>query len=100
MKKLLSALLFAALPATPVFAQTCTPGTYAAPDGDFVVLVKSQAVPAPGLRYLFRDGRRGASSDAAAPFVCGSDSVMVNGKAWKPVAFRETPATFDSVATK
>lgn len=100
MKKLLSTLLLAALPATPAFAQLCTPGTYAAPDGDFVVLVKSPAVPAPGLRYLFRDGRRGASSDAGVPFVCGSDSVTVNGKAWKPVAFRETPATFDSVATK
>jgi len=100
MKKLLSAVLFAALPVTPAFAQTCTPGTYAAPDGDFVVMVKSPAVPAPGLRYLFRDGRRGASSDAAAPFVCGPDSVTVNGKMWKPVAFRETPATFDSFATK
>lgn len=100
MKTLLGTLLLAALPATPVFAQTCTPGTYAAPDGDFIVLVKSPSTPAPALRYLFRDGRRGASSDAAAPFMCGSDSVMVDGKAWKPIAFRETPATFDSVATK
>ena len=41
MKHLLGgiALLFA-LPATPVSAQTvCAPGTYAASDGDFVVLV-------------------------------------------------------------
>ena len=100
MKTLLGTFLLAALPATPAFAQTCTPGTYAAPDGDFVVLVKSPAVPAPGLRYLFRDGRRGASSDAGVPFACGPDTVTVNGKVWKPVAFRETPATFDSVATK
>ena len=37
-------LLLATLPAAPAFAQTaCTSGTYAAPDGDFVVLVKSPA---------------------------------------------------------
>lgn len=53
MKTLLGALLLAALPATPAFARACTPGTYKAPDGDFVVLVKSPAVPAPGLRYLW-----------------------------------------------
>ncbi|MBL0916152.1 MAG: alpha/beta fold hydrolase [Sphingopyxis sp.] len=100
MKTLLGALLLVALPTTPAFAQACTPGTYKAPDGDFIVLVKSPAVPAPWLRYLFRDGRRGATSDAAAPFACGPANVTVNGKAWQPVAFREAPATFDSVGTK
>ena len=100
MKILLGALLLAAIPATPAFAQACTPGTYASPDGDFVVLGKSPAVPAPGLRYLFRDGRRGATSDTATPFTCGSDTLTVKGEAWKPIAFRETPTTFDSVATK
>lgn len=102
MKHLLGgiALLFA-LPATPVSAQTvCSPGTYAASDGDFVVLVKSPAVAAPGLRYLFRDGRRGATTDAAAPLTCGTGDVVVGGKHWTPIAFRETPATFDSVGTK
>ena len=102
MKHLLGgiALLFA-LPATPVSAQTvCAPGTYAASDGDFVVLVKSPAVAAPGLRYLFRDGRRGATTDAAAPLTCGIGDVVVGGKHWTPIAFRETPATFDSVGTK
>lgn len=94
-------LLFAALPAVPAFAQTgCQPGTYAAPDGDFVVLVKSPAVAAPALRYQFRDGRRGATSDAAAPLACGAGDITVNGKAWKPIIFRETPATFDSAGTK
>ena len=76
------------------------PGTYGGPDGDFVVLVQAPAVPAPALRYLFRDGRRGATSDAAVPLACGADEVTVDGKAWKPIAFRETPATFDSVGTK
>lgn len=102
MKHFLGTLfLLATLPAAPALAQTaCTPGTYAAPDGDFVVLVKSPAVAAPGLRYLFRDGRRGATSDAVVPLTCGTNDVTVKGKAWTPVAFRETSATFDSVGTK
>lgn len=102
MKNLISTLLLlATLPATPVFAQTaCQPGTYAALDGDFVVLVKTPAVPDPALRYLFRDGRRGATSDAGVPLTCGTDDVAVGGKRWARIAFRETPATFDSVGTK
>lgn len=103
MKQLAASLLLASatLSAAPAVAQTaCQPGTYATPDGDFVVLVQSPAVPAPGLRYLFRDGRRGATSDSGAPLACGAGDVSVNGKAWKPIAFRETPATFDSVGTK
>ncbi len=94
-------LLLAALSGAPVSAQTaCQPGTYAVPDGDFVVLAKVPTIAAPGLRYLFRDGRRGATSEANAPLTCGADQVTVKGKAWKPIAFRETPASFDSVGTK
>ena len=102
MKHLISTLLLlATLPAAPAFAQTtCTPGTYAAPEGDFVVLVKSPAVAAPGLRYLFRDGRRGATTDAGVPLICGTGNVTVGDKRWAPIAFREIPATFDSVGTK
>lgn len=102
MKHLLGTLcLLATLPAAPALAQTaCTPGTYAAPDGDFVVLVKSPAVAAPGLRYLFRDGRRGATTDAGVPLACGTGDVAVGGKRWTPVALRETQATFDSDGTK
>jgi pimeloyl-ACP methyl ester carboxylesterase len=102
MKHLLGGIaLLLALPATPALAQVaCTPGTYAAPDGDFVVLVKSPAVAAPGLRYLFRDGRRGATTDAGVPLACGTGDVTVGGKTWTPIAFRETPTTFDSVGTK
>lgn len=94
-------LLLAALPGAPAFAQAaCQPGTYAAPDGDFVVLAKLPSIPAPGLRYLFRDGRRGATSDPDAPLACDAGQVNVKGAAWQPVAFRETPASFDSVGTK
>jgi pimeloyl-ACP methyl ester carboxylesterase len=93
--------LLATLPAAPAVAQTaCTPGTYAAPDGDFVVLVKSPAVAAPGLRYLFRDGRRGATTDAGVPLTCGTGDVAVGATRWAPVVFRETQATFDSVGAK
>ncbi|MEK8034856.1 alpha/beta hydrolase [Ideonella sp. DXS29W] len=84
----------------PAFAQTaCGPGAYAAPDGDFVVLVASPAVPAPALRYLFRDGRRGATSDPAAPLACVAGEVRVQGRAWQRTVFRETPATFHSAGT-
>lgn len=102
MKHLLgAAALLSALASAPAVAQTaCAPGTYVAPDGDFVVIVKSPAVAAPGLRYLFRDGRRGATTDAGVPLLCGAGDVTVGGKAWAPIAFRETPATFDSVGTK
>ncbi len=96
------ALAFLALfPSVPALAQpVCHPATYAAPDGDFVVLAPSPAVAAPALRYQFRDGRRGATSDSAAPLRCGATSIDVQGQAWKPIAFRETPATFDSVGTR
>lgn len=93
--------LLALLPAAPAVAQTaCQPGTYASPDGDFVVLAPSPAVAAPALRYQFRDGRRGATSDASVPLGCGADGISVDGKLWTPIAFRETPATFDSAGTQ
>ena len=101
MKRLATALAFlVTLVSAPAVAQTaCQHGTYAAPDGDFVVLVPLPSIPAPGLRYLFRDGRRGATSDASAPLACGTGKVNVQGRTWKPIAFRETPTTFDSVGS-
>ena len=86
---------------SPAAAQSaCAPGTYAAADGDFVVLAPVPSIPAPGLRYLFRDGRRGATSEAAAPLACRDGMVEEQGARWKRIAFRETPASFDSVDTK
>lgn len=93
--------LLAAAAAAPASAQTdCRPGTYRAADGDFVVLVPSPVVPAPSLRYQFRDGRRGTTNQAEAPLTCQAETVSVGGKAWPRVAFRETPVTFDSLETK
>lgn len=102
MKRIATALaLLVTFVSAPAVAQTaCQPGTYAAPDGDFVVLVPLPSIPAAGLRYLFRDGRRGATSDAGAPLACGTGEVDVQGRTWKPIAFRETPTTFDSVGSK
>src|SRR3546814_14544468 len=94
-------LLLAALPGAPAFAQAaCQPGTYAAPDGDFVVLAKSPAVAAPAVRYQFRDGRRGATSDADLPLTCGAADISVTGEGWKPIAFRETHASFETGGPK
>lgn len=102
MKSIIAGIvLFAALAASPAAARTdCQPGTYRARDGNFVVLVSSHAPATPGIRYLFRDGRRGAASDAGAPLACDADAVVVDGKAWPRIAFRETPVTFDSLQTK
>lgn len=86
---------------SPAGAQSaCAPGTYAAADGDFVVLAPVPSIPAPGLRYLFRDGRRGATSEAAPPLACHDGLVEVQGARWNRIAFRETPARFDSVGTR
>lgn len=100
MKALLKSLSLLVALVPPALAQTsCKSGTYVAPDGDFVVLVKSPSVAAPALRYQFRDGWRGATSDTGAPLACGVGEVSVASRTWKPIAFRETPVTFDSVGT-
>lgn len=86
----------------PASAQqpACTAGTYAAADGDFVVLAPVPSIPAPGLRYLFRDGRRGATSEANAPLACADGAVTIGTARWQRIVFRETPASFESVGTK
>ncbi|WP_374525132.1 alpha/beta hydrolase family protein [Sphingopyxis sp.] len=101
MKILTAGIALLAAVAAPASAQNdCKAGTYRAADGDFVVLVPSPVVPAPGLRYQFRDGRRGATNEAGAPLTCQAETVSVKGKAWPKIAFRETPVTFDSLQTK
>jgi uncharacterized protein len=94
------AVALAAIASRAAAQPACAPGTYAADDGDFVVLAPVPSIPAPGLRYLFRDGRRGATSEAAAPLACREGRVEVRGARWNRIAFRETPASFDSVGTR
>ncbi len=101
MKSLFLGFTLAFASAQPTLANPpCEVGTYRADDGDFVVLGQSRWIEARGLRYQFRDGRRGATTDAGAPLTCGTDAVTVDGARWQRVAFRETPATFDSVGTR
>lgn len=100
----LLAFALAATFAQPALAQeSCQPGAYRSADGDFVALAKSAINPAGGLRYLFRDGRRGATGDADAPLDCTAEAVRIGkgaaAKTWARVAFRETPATFDSAGS-
>lgn len=94
------ALAFATLSSPAAAEPACTPGTYAAASGDFVVLAPAPNIAAPGLRYLFRDGRRGATSDAGVPLRCENEAVTVGNARWQRIAFRKTPTSFDSVATK
>lgn len=94
------ALAFATLSSPAAAQPVCTPGTYVAAGGDFVVLAPVPGLAPPALRYLFRDGRRGATSEASAPLRCEDGAVTVGGARWQRIAFRETPARFDSVATK
>ncbi|WP_033075550.1 alpha/beta hydrolase family protein [Sphingopyxis sp. MWB1] len=82
----------------------CEAGAYRSAEGNFVALARSPTHPDRGLRYLFRDGRRGWASDADAPFDCTPDGVRIGKgdgtQAWARVAFRETSATFDSAGSK
>lgn len=83
----------------------CTPGVYASTQGDFVVLSQVPTIPPPGLRYLFRDGRRGSTQNAEVPFECAEDGVKVARTArsadrWTRMQFRVTDTDFSSVGTK
>ncbi|MFN4356684.1 alpha/beta hydrolase family protein [Sphingopyxis alaskensis] len=103
-RKLLAFAVAATL-AQPAFAQPfCQAGAYRGADGDFVALAKSTVNPAGGLRYLFRDGRRGSTGDADAPLDCAPDGVRIGkgaeAETWARIALRETPATFDSAGSK
>ncbi|MDZ3833069.1 MAG: alpha/beta hydrolase [Sphingopyxis sp.] len=88
-------------------ATECQIGAYRGPDGDFVALARSGGNPNAGLRYLFRDGRRGATGDVDAPVRCQGDTVRIGDAAgtkaagtWARIAFRETPTTFDSAGSR
>lgn len=81
----------------------CKPGAYGPGDGNFVVLVPVPNIPAPGQRYLFRDGHRGSTLDADSPVRCDGDAALVNNTGqpvrWPAVALKEADAKFSSVGT-
>lgn len=103
--KPLGALLCALALCGTAKAQTCQPGAYGALGDDFVVLAPVDSIPAPGLRYLFRDGRRGSTLDQAAPVRCkegGAEIQTAPGRwqAWAPIALRQTDSAFSSVGSE
>lgn len=83
---------------------SCEAGAYRSAEGDFVALAKSTTHPDRGLRYLFRDGRRGWVDEADAPLDCTADGIRIGrgdgAQTWARLAFRETPAIFDSAGSK
>jgi hypothetical protein len=89
----------------PVGAAPCEPGVYGRGQEGFVVI----GLPLPGniggQRYLFRDGRRGATAAAQSPVACDSNLAIVTQpdgsvRQWAREATLESEATFTSVATK
>ncbi len=99
---LLSAAL---LCSTAAAAAQCPTGAYGGPDGDFVVATSVPSIPAPGQRYLFRDGRRGSTLDADAPVRCAEQGMRVtdaDGRPtlWPRIALQETDTSFMSVGSR
>lgn len=108
MYRFLSVALIASigwLPCPDALATACPPGAYGPGDGDFVVVVPLPDVPPPGQRYLFRDGRRGSTSDAGSPVGCVDGALRVRGEdgltaQWPRLVLEETDTTFASHDTR
>lgn len=103
--KRLGAIAFACLLCAVDVARACEPGAYGVIGEDFVALTHVESIPAPGLRYLFRDGRRGSTLDAAAPVRCvagAADVQLASGTwtQWPKIALRERDSAFESAASR
>lgn len=96
--KLLVALLFLSFLPAAVDA-ACIRGAYGTGPANFVV-IGPLPDPATGERYLFADGRRGSTADAASPIVCEGNFALVEGARWPKIRMRETPTSFESRGTK
>jgi pimeloyl-ACP methyl ester carboxylesterase len=69
-----------------------------------MVLAPVDTIPAPGLRYLFRDGRRGSTLDAGSPIRCSGASVEVRRPdtrwdPWTPIDLALNDTTFASAGS-
>jgi pimeloyl-ACP methyl ester carboxylesterase len=99
-------LLSAALFCNTAAAAQCPTGAYGrGQDGDFVVATSVPSIPAPGQRYLFRDGRRGSTLDADAPVRCTEQGMRVTdadaqSALWPRIALQETDTSFMSVGSR
>ena len=83
----------------------CNQGAYVSNRGDYVVVVPLPDPQAPGQRYLFRDGRRGSTSDDKAPLTCAGDAVTIkkadgSEERWKQLPLTTTDTRFTSVETE
>lgn len=87
--------------ATQAPSAACIPGVYRSSQDDFVVLAQVPQIAPPGLRYLFRNGRRGSTAAENSPLSCDGEVVKVKQGAapWRRVAFSETDTSFSSVGT-
>lgn len=100
---LLALTAIASLPSAAHAA--CEQGAYVADrGGDSVVVVPMPDPQAPGQRYLFRDGRRGSTSDDNAPLACVGDAVEIkktNGgtERWQQLPLTTTDTRFTSIET-
>lgn len=88
-----------------VHAAGCPEGAYGQAGGDFVVLTSPPTLQPPAQRYLFLDGRRGATTDAGAPVRCDDAAVTAIGADGRAtplprIAMNETETTFTSLDTK
>lgn len=86
-------------------AAPCRPGVYGDGTEASVVLGAPASAPASGQRYLFPDGRRGATGTAASPVACEADVATVTlpdgtTRRWPRSETRETDASFVSAATE
>lgn len=86
-------------------AAPCRPGVYGEGPEAFVVVGGPVPAPASGQRYLFRDGRRGATGAPGSPVTCDADVATValpqaGVRSWPRNDTRETDATFVSNATE
>jgi uncharacterized protein len=85
-------------------AAECRPGVYGEGAGAFIVIGAALPAPASGQRYLFLDGRRGATGAAGSPVACKADVAaltLADGQTrrWARQPTRETDTTFVSSAT-
>lgn len=86
-------------------AAGCAVGAYGPGDGDFVIVTSPATLPPPAQRYLFRDGRRGSTTDADAQARCENGAVQVRGKdqraiPWPQLPMNEADTTFVSHTTQ
>lgn len=85
-------------------AAACPTGAFGRENG-IVVFAPVASIPAPGLRYQFRDGRRGSTRDAAAPVRCEGGAVEVRAadgrwQAWPRIELKTEDSIFTSAGTR